>query len=135
MIPFYTKKELDRTFNQLRENFEEQIGILVKEIDSLRAALNTQREELTASIESSVEQRIETIEQERQRRAESTTPYFELISEIDIEDEGKTKLELDWNAAFIDQLRSKGYVGKTEQDLIQLWIQKLAEHVEQQSKV
>lgn len=81
---------------------------------------------IAVSVAAAVESRIRTIEEERQARAESTTPYFEILSEIETGIDGKTKLEMDWNPAFIEELRRKGYMGESEQDIIQKWMLRLA---------
>jgi hypothetical protein len=81
---------------------------------------------IAVAVAAAVESRIRTIEDERQARAESTTPYFEILSEIETGVDGKTKLEMDWNSAFIEELRRKGYVGENEQSIVQQWMLKLA---------
>lgn len=98
--------------------------------ESTQAALSRLRSDIESTIvvtvAAAVESRIRTIEEERQARAESTTPYFEILSEIETGIDGKTKLEMDWNPAFIEELRRKGYTGESEQDIIQKWMLRLA---------
>ena len=81
-------------------------------------------------IAAEVEARIQSIEQQRIDRQQSNVPFFEIVTEVDVNDNGKTKFELDWNPAFITELRSKGYTGRNEQELVHKWIKTIATHVE-----
>ena len=58
----------------------------------------------------------------------SRTPWFELIS-MGIDHDGFVKVEMDWNNAFIKQLRENGYDGYDEQDVIQKYIITLLQNV------
>jgi hypothetical protein len=48
-------------------------------------------------------------------------------------------MQLDWNAAFIKELKGKGYRGRSERDIVNKWLvathKQLAEQFEQGDKV
>lgn len=52
---------------------------------------------------------------------ESDVPYVRLVSDQYDPKEG-FKIELEWNKAFIAELRKAGYTGATEEDLVQGWL-------------
>ncbi len=88
---------------------------------------------LPSLVAAEVEKRLLTIEQERQAKLGSKNPYFEVISEVDVEDGNKARFELDWNPAFISELKSKGYTGATEQEYVYKWLRVIADQVEKGS--
>ena len=55
---------------------------------------------------------------------QSTDPYVEIKS-ADFDPKKGMKIELDWNDAFIDYLRKNGYVGTSEEALVQKWLGQL----------
>lgn len=77
-----------------------------------------------------IDEKLQTIESNRLDRLNGANPYFEVISEIDVSNDGKTKFELDWNPAFIKELKSKGYTGNTEADFVHKWLRTIADNVE-----
>jgi DNA-binding Lrp family transcriptional regulator len=116
----YNQETIDEKFAEI----EERLSLAVL------SAINKLREEIAELVEDGVADRIKTIEEERQERLESNTPYFEILSEIDVDNDSRTKLELDWNPSFIKELKAKGYHGANEQQIIQQWIKKLAEQLD-----
>jgi hypothetical protein len=44
---------------------------------------------------------------------------------IDSKDPSNIEIELDWNIFFIDELKSAGYNGKEEEDIIEQWFHDL----------
>jgi hypothetical protein len=58
-------------------------------------------------------------------KKESDTPWVEIVSDFYDEETQSYKLSLDWNAAFITQLKKSGYRANTEEDLIQIWLASL----------
>lgn len=126
----FEKLRVVQDLNERIEELEVQLTADRIAAESTQAALSRLRSDIestiAATVAAAVESRIRTIEEERQARAESTTPYFEILSEIETGIDGKTKLEMDWNPAFIEELRRKGYTGESEQDIIQKWMLRLA---------
>lgn len=126
----FEKLQVIQDLNKRIEELEVQLAVSQLVAESNSAALarleGTIESTIAAAVATAVESRIRTIEEERQARIESTTPYFEILSEIETGIDGKTKLEMDWNPAFIEELRRKGYAGESEQDIIQKWMLRLA---------
>jgi len=126
-----------KTLNAMVASLTSEVQQLNNDLTALRSLYAEIQESQATTLEmlkdivaSEVNERVKTIEQERADRVSSTTPYFEVITEIDTDDDSRTKFELDWNPAFIAELRKKGYVGKTENDLVHQWIRTIANHVE-----
>lgn len=94
--------------------------------------LDTQHTTIAAIVDEAVNARLKTVEEQRTDKLSSDTPYFEIVTEIDIDDK-QTRYELDWNPAFIKELKSKGYVGATDQMLIQKWIETIASKLEEEN--
>lgn len=57
-------------------------------------------------------------------------PYINIVA-VDIDSKNPTSgsFELDWNDYFISDLRSKGYPGKTDEDVIDLWFRDLCKNI------
>jgi hypothetical protein len=65
------------------------------------------------------EYRIET-------KKKSNQPWVEVVGDYYDEDEKRMKISFDWNDAFIKLLKQKGYPGENEDDLVQMWLQEIA---------
>lgn len=65
------------------------------------------------------EHRIET-------KKKSNQPWVEVVGDYYDEDEKRMKISFDWNDAFIKLLKQKGYPGENEDDLVQMWLQEIA---------
>lgn len=109
----------------------QQAAQLADVVSALKQQIDSVEQQIESVVNAKVEQRIATIEQERQTRLESKNPYFEIITEVDLDDDSKTKFELDWNPAFITELKGKGYTGRTDQEYVYKWIRTIADQVEQ----
>lgn len=57
-------------------------------------------------------------------RKESDDPWVELMGG-DVDSKNGLELNLDWNEAFIQQLRARGYKGAAEGDLVAQWLQEV----------
>jgi len=60
---------------------------------------------------------------DREKIQNSTDPYLKIVHH-EIKD-GRIRLELDWNTAFIDQLRSLGFPAGDEEDMVRDYLQSL----------
>ena len=57
-------------------------------------------------------------------------PYVELLGmEVDQKNIRQGEFELDWNIYFINKLRESGYVGKTDEQLVDQWFQDICRHI------
>ena len=124
------KSDIDRTFESKDKALSDQrdlIDQLTKQLQSIEETIVTR---MTDLVEQRVSAKIRTVEEQRESRLNGSTPYFEVISELDVNDNGRTKIELDWNQAFIKELRSKGYTGTNEEEIIHKWMRVLADQVE-----
>jgi len=70
---------------------------------------------------------------------EKGEPYISVLSvDLDKKNLGNGSFELDWNDAFIKELRAAGYPGKTDEDVVDMWFRNicrniLAENFEQET--
>lgn len=62
------------------------------------------------------------------RMKESPEPWMELVA-ISADERGQVKIELDWNSAFVDDLRQNGFNGPDEETVIQRYVAILARDV------
>jgi hypothetical protein len=83
------------------------------------AKLKKKNKTLTEEI-STLRGKVGVLEGLRERK-ESDEPWVELMGG-DIDPEKGLQMQLDWNDAFIDQLRAKGYKGTSEGSLVAEWL-------------
>lgn len=61
---------------------------------------------------------------------EKGEPYISVLSvDIDKKNMGNGSFELDWNDAFIKELRAAGYPGKTDEDVVDLWFRTVCRNI------
>ena len=61
---------------------------------------------------------------------EKGEPYIAVLSvEVDKKNLGNGNFELDWNDAFIKELRASGYPGKTDEDVVDMWFRNICRNV------
>lgn len=61
---------------------------------------------------------------------EKGEPYISVVSiDLDKANVGNGSFELDWNDAFIKQLRAAGYPGKTDEDVVDMWFRSVCRNV------
>lgn len=66
----------------------------------------------------------------KQIATEKGEPYISVLSvDLDKNNLGNGSFELDWNDAFIKELRSYGYPGKTDEDVVELWFRNVCRNV------
>ena len=63
-----------------------------------------------------------------QRMKDSPEPWMELVA-ISADEKGQIKIELDWNGAFVDQLRKNGFSGPDDETVMQRYVAILARDV------
>lgn len=71
--------------------------------------------------------RKDPIEKIREERKKSSEPWVDVIN-VDMEDKNDPStgyLELDWNEAFVNQLVEAGYSGRTEEEIVDQWLNDL----------
>tara|TARA_B100000886_G_scaffold31768_1_gene19849 strand:- start:1139 stop:1516 length:378 start_codon:yes stop_codon:yes gene_type:complete len=57
-------------------------------------------------------------------------PYIEVVGlDIDAENPVQGAFELDWNKYFVDELRTKGFVGDTDEDVVDQWFNQVCKNV------
>ena len=62
------------------------------------------------------------------RMKESPEPWMELVA-ISADERGQIKIELDWNGAFVQQLRENGFNGPDDETIMQRYVAVLAKDV------
>ena len=66
----------------------------------------------------------------KQIATEKGEPYISVISvEVDKTNLSNGNFELDWNDAFIKDLRASGYPGKTDEDVVDMWFRNICRNV------
>lgn len=61
---------------------------------------------------------------------EKGEPYINVLSvDLDKKNLGNGSFELDWNDAFIKELRAAGYPGKTDEDVVDMWFRSICRNV------
>jgi hypothetical protein len=61
---------------------------------------------------------------------EKGEPYVSVLSvDLDKKNVGNGSFELDWNDAFIKELRAAGYPGKTDEDVVDMWFRSVCRNV------
>ncbi len=57
-------------------------------------------------------------------------PYIEVIGlDIDANNPVQGAFELDWNEYFVEELRSKGFNGATDEDIVDQWFNQVCKNV------
>ncbi len=136
MIKKYLNKNIDDKIKSL--NLEEKINQV---IDDKIKSLNLHKiiqEQIEAKVadllpESVKKYVIENCEQvapvikkiENENIKASTTPWVNIKSEDYNAEDGTYQLELDWNPAFITELRKSGFNAASEDEMVKLWLASL----------
>lgn len=71
------------------------------------------------------------MKQEKEAKKKSNEPWVEIVSESYDQDNNQVSMILDWNKAFIKMLRSNGYTGSDEQQIVDKWFKRLSENIAQ----
>ena len=74
------------------------------------------------------EEDLKAREQYLSRMKSSPEPWMELVA-ISANEKGQIKIELDWNDAFVKQLRENGFVGPDDETVMQRYVAVLARDV------
>lgn len=72
-------------------------------------------------------EKTDPIEKIRQEKKNSSEPWVDVIN-VNMEDKNDPStgyLELDWNEAFVKQLVEAGYSGRTEEEIVDQWLNDL----------
>ncbi len=113
----------------------EKVTSIVKSVlsdgpDSIRRALKDKGDEIDElrSQLSSLQKTVDELNHLRDRK-NSDEPWFEFVGG-DVHPEHGLELRLDWNDAFIQQLRRQGYKGTSDDELIAQYIANVQKSVE-----
>lgn len=68
-------------------------------------------------------------ELDRNTKKNSNEPWVEVVGENYDESTKQVELKLDWNTAFIKMLRTNGYSGRDEQEIVDKWFKRLSEDI------
>ena len=81
-----------------------------------------------SSEKSNILEKISTMLEEHriEVKKKSNHPWVEIVGDFYDEDQKRMKISFDWNDTFIKLLKQKGYPGESEDDLIQMWLQEIA---------
>lgn len=118
---FYTKTSVDVIAASLRH----QIDCLADQLTEMRNEFNLLHESIPTQIAEAIEghelKKVAVELKASDDRQKSDTPFVEIISD-GYDPELGVQLQLDWNTAFIKELKSKGYNGSSERDIVNKWL-------------
>lgn len=111
---FYTQKTIDEK---------------IASLTAMTTALSTALTSLSEQVDSKIAAALNAHEMGKQAavikaaddRQSSPIPFVEIISD-GYDPELGVQLQLDWNAAFIKELASKGYQGRNDRDIVNKWL-------------
>ena len=106
-------------FNHKQRQVEENFNDIKKQISLLQAELTSKTKEL---------EELKTKQQTYDNKKNSKEPWV-ILSSAEYDKESGFKIELDWNTAFIKQLKENGIDGPTEEVIIQKWLAFLYEDI------
>lgn len=67
---------------------------------------------------------------EKELATECNEPYVKILNiDLDPENIGNGSFELDWNDKFVANLVRAGYVGKTDQQIVDQWFQEICRNI------
>ena len=128
---FYTKTTIDTKIASLLNTIE----YLTLELDALRLSIPKQ---IADGLEArNLQSQVNELKLADERQ-QSDIPFVEIISD-GYDSELGVQLQLDWNAAFIKELQSKGYKGSSDRDVVNKWLiavhKQLATQFEQADRI
>lgn len=104
---------------------------LLEEINAEKLAEQARIERIRLEEEEKLREELqlrEKFRKERKARLEANEePLVELVGSVDTEH--GTKIELDWNQAFINHLIANGYSGPTDEIIVQRWLELISKEV------
>ena len=114
---------------KVQQAFADHVGATTDIIDNLLrtiANLTTKVDELSAKVEELMAPPAEY---------DSEEPWVELVGTGDATGDNKgVEIRLDWNDAFIKQLRANGFDLPDEDDVVQLWLQSISANIAEEIK-
>lgn len=112
----------------MKQWFRKTLGIdqLEANVQTLQTELEEAKKEKEELVEEKKEMERELAvfrqqKKENEERYKSKTPWVE-IKGADVDSAKGIKIELDWNDAFIVDLREAGIKGKTDEEVVQKWL-------------
>ena len=91
-------------------------------------------EEIKKGVDEHIEQLppqpVRVVDPEREVYANSPTPWVKLVGILEDAERG-IEVKLDWNDAFVNELKEKGYVGIDDNQMVQKWLVMLTMNVAQ----
>lgn len=117
---------IDRRVIEETTQSDLKIAELMDAMATLTATVAALREEIPELFK-------KTMEDERTRRFESDEPFVEIVSENFDADSGGVQLRLDWNSAFVNNLKKAGFTGQTEEAIVDSWLVALSRARQEES--
>jgi len=113
------------TFNKINEMITDHCLTIGEQINKFRGTLNTHAKVIKSQhlLIEQLQQQVKFLMDLKARR-DSNEPWIDFVGG-DIDPKNGLQLNLDWNDAFIDQLRAQGYRGTTETELISQYIKQV----------
>ncbi len=72
------------------------------------------------------------IEEERKKHEDSLEPWFEWVINGHQTDNGYP-VHMEWNSAFLNHIKSLGFVGRNEEEIVRLWLSQMIRHTPRDS--
>lgn len=109
--------ELESSFQEYRLEYKDDTSKIYDKIKPIESSIK-ELDVLKAPLKAFVE---------REKMKQGTEPWVEVLGHQET-DQG-IQMKLDWNDAFIEELRSAGYHGTSEYDLVMAWLASVSAEV------
>lgn len=106
------------------------MGIWKNIVDSFKLSTTLVEEQKTAELVAEVKEARKPKKTPKELATEKGEPYINVDTvEVDKNNPRYGSFNLDWNDAFIRQLKTAGYIGETDEAIVDQWFQDVCRHV------
>ena len=120
-LALFELSERVKTHEQTQEQLEATQKQLITTISQLEKQIAEFPDLLTEAFDNGADSKAA----ERAERIASDQPFFEIVSDPELDENGQVQLQFDWNDAFVAKLRKHNYPGTTEEQVIANWMKTL----------
>jgi len=109
------KEELEE--KKLQKSIEEAVKRIVESEESIATISDI----VTGFLEVGLQEHKQQQAAKQKARMDSSVPFIDIISEKHDSEHG-LEIKMDWNAAFINELKANGYTGDDEEAMVHKWL-------------
>lgn len=114
-------------WKKVLDNFK--LGDTLAQEEQVKQAINKAKKEIETS-KPKKPRKPKVTKTPKEIATEKGEPYINVLSvDLDKKNLGNGSFELDWNDAFIKELRAAGYPGKTDEDVVDMWFRAICRNV------